>query len=315
MTQLEEIDPEILATRQIMAKVAPGLDITKIEPETARRLSNSVAMVLNDGKPELPRVETIYVDGPAGPIRTRLYQPEHAAGNGAVFYIHGGGWFNCDVDTHDRMLRLLAFESGVSVFGVDYRLSPEHVFPAALEDCQATWAWFTSHAATFGISDRIILSGDSAGANIAMALNLIARDTGTFAPAAAAYLYGAYAPGLQTESRARYGTGPYGLTAARMDWYWANYLGPLIGAPPPLAALLDADVHGLPPHYISYARCDVLSSENHLMAEKLRAAGVSVTEQEWPTATHGFLQMTRDVQVARDAVGAAAAWVKGQVGK
>jgi acetyl esterase len=302
MNQPSDIDPEILAARALQAGVVPGLDVTKLEPAVARGLANQVAAVLNDGLPELPKVETFFIDGPAGELRARLYQPAGSAGKGAVYYIHGGGWFACDVDTHDRMLRVLAAESGLSVFAIDYRLAPEHVFPAALEDCLAGWRWLQERAPALGIGENIAISGDSAGANLALAVMLSARDAGRKLPAAAALLYGCYAPNLATESRARYGGGPYGLTGPRMDWYWANYLGPHAEAPPVLAAPLYADFTGLPPCDLGTGECDVLADDSRLIAERMRAAGVEVTLEIWPRLTHGVLQMTRDVRAAHDVV-------------
>jgi acetyl esterase len=314
MDQPGDIDPEIARARALMAQAVPGLDIMKLPTAEGRRLLNLMADVLNDGKPELPHVETLQITAPDGPIRARLYQPEHA-GRGAIYYIHGGGWFACNVDTHDRMLRFLAQQSGLSVFSPDYRLSPEHAYPAALEDCLAGWQWLRDNASRLQIDpSRIAIAGDSAGANLALALCLAERAAGRDLPAASALLYGCFAPGIETPSRARYSTGQYGLTGARMDWYWANYLGGHKPAPPFLAAPLHADLHGLPPHYIGIAECDVLADENQLLATRLREAGTQVDMQIWPKLTHGCLQMTRDVQAARDAVTsvakALAAWVR-----
>lgn len=176
MNQPSDIDPDIHRARALMAQAAPGLDVTKLPAAEGRLLVNQAAMALNDGKPELPHVETIHISGPAGRIRTRLYQPDGATNRGAIYYIHGGGWFACDVDTHDRMLRFLAAQSGLSVFAIDYRLSPEHVYPAALEDCQAGWQWLYGRAPALKIDGkRIAIAGDSAGANLALALSIAAR--------------------------------------------------------------------------------------------------------------------------------------------
>jgi acetyl esterase len=311
MTLINDVDPEILAARALQAGVVPPFDIGKLDPAEGRALMNQVAMVFNDGKPDLPRVETMFIDGPGGKLRCRLYQPEGAAGRGAIYYIHGGGWYACDVDTHDRMLRVLAAESGLSVFGIDYRLSPEHPFPAGLEDCLAGWRWLRDTADDFGIDGgRIAISGDSAGANLAVAVMLTERDAGRAMPVAAALLYGCYTPGLTTASRERYGSGPYGLTGARMDWYWANYLGAAAAAPPVLATPFHADLHGLPPCYIGIAECDVNADENRMFAERLREAGVTVTLDVWLKMTHGALQMTRDAAAARAAVAATARALK-----
>jgi len=313
MDQPTDIDPEILWARALMAQAVPALDVTKLPAAEGRRLINLAAQTLNDGQPELPRVETLHIAGPAGTLRARLYQPEAAAGKGAIFYIHGGGWFACDVDTHDRMLRYLAQQSGLTVFALDYRLAPEHPFPAALEDCLAGWHWLHAEAANLSIEpSRICIAGDSAGANIALALCIAERDAGRPTPAAGALLYGCFAPGLNTESHRRYGTGPYGLTGARMDWYWANYLGSHEPAPPYLAAPLHADLRGLPPLYLGIAECDVLADDSRLLAARLREIGSTLEFTVWPKLTHGVLQMTRDVRAARDAVNDFAGWLRQQ---
>lgn len=307
MTQPADIDPDILATRAVMAKVAPGLDVTSLPAAEARRLANKVAMVLNDRKPDLPRVDTFDIPGPAGPLRTRFYQPDGAAGRGAIYYIHGGGWFACDVDTHDRMLRFLAKASERGVFAIDYRLAPEHPYPAALEDCLAGWHWLRANAASLQAdADRIAIAGDSAGANLALALTIHERNAGRPTPVGCALLQGCFAPGILTESRTRYGGGPYGLTSARLDWYWSNYLGGHVPEPPFLAAPLHADLNGLPPLYIGIAERDLSADENRLLAERLQDANNIVQMDVRPNMTHGSLQMTRDVQSARDAVTAVA---------
>jgi acetyl esterase len=298
MNQPADIDPEILAVRALQAAVTPGLDVTALEPAAARLLLNQMVASLNDGQPELPKVETFFIEGPAGKLRARLYQPAAEAGQGVIYYVHGGGWFACDVDTHDRLLRVLAVESGLAVFAIDYRLSPEHEFPAALEDCLAGWRWLRGR----GVGENIAVAGDSAGANLALAVMLTQRDAGQKLPAAAALLYGCFAPNLRTASRERYGSGAYGLTGPRMDWYWANYLGTHAAAPPVLAAPLHADFRGLPPCYIGTGACDVLADDSRLLAERMREAGLDVTLDVWPGLTHGVLQMTRDVRAAREIV-------------
>jgi acetyl esterase len=311
MHQPDDTDPEILRTRALMAQAAPPQDITKLPAAEGRRLINLAAETLNDGKPELPQVETFHIAGPGGALRVRLYRPENAAGQGAIYFIHGGGWFACNVDTHDRMLRFLSASSGQTVFSLDYRLSPENIFPAALHDCLAGWQWLQKNAAALCVNPRrIAIAGDSAGANLALALCLFERDAGHALPAASALLYGCFALGIETASRTRFGTGQYGLTGARMDWYWGNYLGGHQPEPPYLATPYHADLQGLPPHYIGIAEYDILADENHMMAQRLAAAGTRVEVEVWPKLTHGCLQMTRDVAAARQAVTSVASALK-----
>jgi len=315
MNQPADIDPEILVARALQGKVLPPFDITKLEPAEGRALINQVAAVLNDGLPAVEKIETFFIEGPGGPLRTRLYQPAGSAGRGAIYYVHGGAWFSCDVDTHDRVLRVLAAESGLNVFAIDYRLSPEHVFPAALDDSLAGLRWLQENAAAHGLGQTIAVAGDSTGATLALGVMLMERDAGRPLPVAAALLGGSFAPNLSTASRERYAQG-YGLTAARMDWYWTRYLGPLADAPPVLAAPLHAEFHGLPPCYIGTGECDVLADDSRMIAAAMGKAGVDVTLEVWPGLTHGVLQMTRDVRAAHEALARVArrlaAWVNPQ---
>jgi len=299
----DEIDREIARARSLQVAASAPFDITRLPPAQARALANRAAMVFNDGKPELSRVEDFKVPGQGGPIRARLYQPAVARSDAAIFYIHGGGWFACDVDTHDRMLRFLAMKAGISVLAFDYRLSPEHPYPAALDDSLAVWHWLHREGEALSIgTGKIAVSGDSAGANVGLALALALRDDCAAMPAGLALCYGCFAPGLETESRARYGGGAFGLTGERMDWYWANYLGEAAQYPPVLAVPLHASLAGLPPVFLGISECDVVADDSRLLAARLTDAGVPVELEVWPRATHGMLQMTRDVGIARDAV-------------
>ncbi|MFV3126302.1 alpha/beta hydrolase [Niveispirillum sp. KHB5.9] len=291
------VDPEIQAARLLQASHAPpGFDITRLDTVEARTGLNRLAMVFSDPGAVVDRVETLSVPGPGGPIRVRLYHPVPEAA-GVILFVHGGGWFACDVDTHDPIMRRLALASGRVVIGFDYRLAPEHPFPAALEDVKAIWDW----ALELGMGVPA-LAGDSAGANLVLALMLSERDVGRVLPPAAALAYGCYTPDLDTSSQRRFGDGSYGLSTVRMAWYWRRYLGALSDAPPVLAAPLGADLRCLPPCFLGIAECDVLADENRMMAERMREAGVKVETVTWPGATHGFLQMTAHAGLARRAI-------------
>jgi len=298
-----EIDPEILAVRALQATTTSGLDLTALPSHEARALLNRAALLLSEPLPDLPRVEEVAFQGPEATLRGRIYAPATPDPRGSLLYVHGGGWFACDVDTHDRMLRILARSSGLTVFAFDYRLSPEHPYPAALEDTRAAWRWLRENGPARGVpTGRIAVAGDSAGANLALALAIGERDAGREGPAGLALLYGCFAPGIETESQRRYGGGAYGLSTARMAWYWRNYLGPAAEVPSPLATPLHADLRGLPPTFVGVAELDILADENRLLAERLAGSGTMVELQVWPHTTHGVLQMTRDVAAARSAV-------------
>lgn len=297
------IDPEILAARDAQAMAVPAFDVTKLPIDEGRRLANAASMIFADGKPDLARIEDISIAGPGGPLQLRLYEPAAPRARGAVLYMHGGGWFACNLDTHDRMMRLIAQHSGALVVGVDFRLAPEHPFPAALEDVIAAWEWLVANAASLGIDPaRLAVAGDSAGANLALALSIDRRDRALPAPCGGALLYGCFAPDLETESARTFGEGGYGLTHERMQWYWRNYLGAQKDAPPALATPLHADLRGLPPFFLGIADADSVADDSRLLLERLQAAGVKASLSVWANTVHGFLQMTRDVASARAAV-------------
>ena len=308
------IDPEIVAARTAQAARFPAFDLTALPPAEARARMNAAAAWFNDGLPEMGGLEEHRIRGAGGLIRLRVHTPFAATARGGIFFLHGGGWFAGDVDTHDRMLRLLAQQSGAVLFSVDYRLAPEHPYPAALDDCLAAWDWIEKRATRYALDPaRFAFAGDSAGANLALSLAIRLRDAGRAMPVGCALLYGCFAPGLDTASARTFGDGAYGLTSERMAWYWRQYLGAATDERPAGAAPLYADLAGLPPMFLGVAEADMVADDSRLLLDRLAAAGVPAEMLLWPGAVHGFLQMTRDVTLARDAVGDVArairAWI------
>jgi acetyl esterase len=244
-------------------------------------------------------------DTTAAGVPVRVYQPvlpEAGAGTGplaAVAFAHAGGWVIGDLETHDEVCRYLAAALPAVVVAVDYRLAPEHVYPAALDDYWAVVGWLAGQAAALGADpERLIVAGDSAGGNMALAAALRARAAGgpRIAVQAAAYpatdltlAYGS-APG---RSYGQYAEG-YGLTAATMAWFADTYLPRSTDrARPEVSPLLADDLAGLPPAVIATAEYDVLSSEGAAYAERLAAAGVPVHYLDGAGLTHGFLYYPR----------------------
>jgi acetyl esterase len=293
-----DIDPQILAVRAAMAAHVGTFDIMELPPAEARRRVDAGADILNDGLPEMAAIK----DHVAAGVPVRIYTP-HAHARGWLYYLHGGGWFACSVDTHDRMLRLLAAETGARVVSPDYRHAPEHPYPAPLDDCAATFDW----AADRFSGEPFAFAGDSAGANMALALTMRLRDAGRKLPAGLALLYGCYAPGLDTDSVREFGQGGYGLTHERMEWYWSNYLA---GTDAIEATPLHADLSDLPPVFLGIAEADTVADDSRLLAARLERAELKV----WPGATHGFLQMSRDAEIARRAISDVAGVVRGWLG-
>jgi acetyl esterase len=249
-------------------------------------------------------------DTQAAGVPVRIYRPAAGERLPAVAFAHAGGWVLGDLETHDEVCRYLSTALPAVVVAVDYRLAPEHVYPAAIEDYWAVVCWLAGHAAELGADpERLVVAGDSAGGNMALAAALRARDAGgpRIRAQAAAYPatdmtlgYGS-APGRSYE---KYAEG-YGLTAATMNWFAETYLpDPADRAAPDVSPLLAADLSGLPPAVVATAEFDPLSSEGARYAERLRAAGVPVTYLDGKGLVHGFLyypRVARACATAREA--------------
>jgi acetyl esterase len=309
----DTFDPQIADARRRQAASVQAVDFTQLPAAEGRTVANKAAMFFNDGGPALAEVKDLIVPGAAGGIRARLYRPSQDR-TGAILFLHGGGWFHCNVDTHDRLMRILARDSGLAVLGIDYRLAPEHPHPAGLNDTISAWRWLQEHATRLNLDTKKLgVSGDSAGANIALAMMLAERDAGHAMPVASALFYGCYAPEFKTDSHHRNGDGRYGLTTARMCWYWENYVGKDLAKAAASAKPLHANLVGLPAVYLALADLDPLADDTRTLAARLSAAGVTHVLKEWPRAGHGFLQMTRDVELARIAAADAARFLSARL--
>jgi acetyl esterase len=296
-----EVDPEIAAILRDAA--AAGLpDPTTLPIAAARAQLTEASLAWNVELPPLPVVADFSVPGPAGAIRLRHYRPRAGERLPLVVYLHGGGWTFGSVDTHDRLMRLLALAADAALIGVDYRLAPEHPFPAALEDCLAAIRWLRGRADALEFDAALtVVAGDSAGANLALASVLALRAAGEPLPRGAALFYGCYAARLDTASHARFGDGSYRLSTAEMGWFWRNYLR-RAPAGTPLAEPLHADLRGLPPLFLTLAALDPLADDTRALAGRLAAAGVPHEVREYRGLVHGFLQMTARSAAARAAM-------------
>jgi acetyl esterase len=221
--------------------------------------------------------------GPAGGIPVRIYRPT-ASADAVVVFAHGGGFVFCDLDTHDALCRAISNGVGAVVVSVDYRLAPEHRWPAAADDVYAVARW----------ADRfdgpLVVAGDSAGGNLAAVTALMARDHGGPAIAAQVLLYPALDVDFDTESYRAYGSGYYNTREA-MIWYWEQYLPHAADRAHPYAGPLHAELSGLPPAVVVTAGFDPLCSEGDRYAAALADAGVRVIHRRYPGAVHGFLTM------------------------
>jgi acetyl esterase len=221
-----------------------------------------------------------------------------------MVYFHGGGWVVCDLDTHDVVCRAIARRAGAVVIAVDYRLAPEHKFPAAVVDCYAATVWVAANADRLSIDrNRITVGGDSAGGNLGAVVSLKSRDENGPAIALQAMVYPVTdLSSFATPSYQEFADG-YQLTKAEMVWFRDHYLGSLEDARHPHASpLLAADLRGLPPALIITAECDPLRDEGEAYAKRLAAAGVPVTSTRYAGMIHPFFSLSGAIPQALDAI-------------
>jgi acetyl esterase len=260
--------------------------------------------------PEIAAVEDLTLPGAAAPLRARLYRPRSGT-LPLILFVHGGGWTFGSLDSHENECRHLALSSGAAVLAIDYRLAPEHPFPAPLEDVLAAVAAVKAGVLGDGVDPaRLALAGDSAGANLALGALLALRDSGEATARAAVFYYGCFAPIFDTESHRRWGGGMFGLSSERMRWYWKNFLGGKLLDAPIRAAPLNADLSSLPPLYLVAAGLDPLHDDTVLIAARLKRAGVAHQVETVPGVIHGFLRHTPRIAAARRSLAAAGEFLR-----
>jgi acetyl esterase len=295
------VDPQVQAYLDQIAALMPPL--STMAPEVIRQ---AIAMQLEataEEKEPVAKVEDRTIPGLAGEIPVRIYTPEGSGPFPVLVFFHGGGWVICNLDTHDGSCRNLAKGAGCVVVSVDYRLAPEHKFPAAVEDCYAATKWVAEHAAEInGDPGRIAIGGDSAGGNLTAVVAQLARDQGGPRLVFQLMIYPATQFGAQTTSMKENSEG-YFLTKADMDWFEGHYLNSKEDRLNPLASpMLAKDLSGLPPALIITAEYDPLRDEGEQYGQKLREAGVLVTISRYDGMIHGFFGMTGIIDKAHDAV-------------
>ena len=291
------LDPQVEAyLAQIAALNEPPL--STMTPEAIRQ---AIQMEVESGARQfgepapVAHIENRTIPGPAGDIPVRIYTP---AGDGpfpVLVFFHGGGWVICTLDTHDSHCRSLANGTPCIVVSVDYRLAPEHKFPAATEDCYAATQWVAEYAAEFnGDPARIAVGGDSAGGNLTAVISQMARDRGGPPLSFQLLIYPATDFMADTLSMKENAEG-YFLTADDMTWFTNHYLNSEEEKRNPLASpLLAADLSGLPPALVITAEYDPLRDEGEIYGQKLKEAGVPVTITRYDGMIHGFVGMPFD---------------------
>ncbi|MFL6190739.1 MAG: alpha/beta hydrolase [Actinomycetes bacterium] len=274
--------------------------------EQARAFHAADAAALNGPPAPVAAVADRRVPGPAGELPVRVYTPEGSPPFPIVVFFHGGGWVVGTLDTYDPLCRALAAATPAVVVSVDYRLAPEHRWPAAVEDAYAATEWASRNAAALGgAQHRLAVAGDSAGGNLAAVVALGARDRGGPAIAFQLLVYPVLDAAGDTASWREYADG-YHLTADGMRWYWDHYLGGADGAAPDASPLRAAFVGGLPPALVIGAEYDILRDEGEAYAARLAEAGVDASASRHAGVVHGFVRWRAVTGAAGDALQEAA---------
>ena len=251
------------------------------------------------------------VPGSGGDIPVRIYKPNNEVGLPILVWFHGGGWVLGDLEMADPTARALSHRSGVIVISVDYRLAPEHRYPAAIDDCYAATLWAVQTASDFGGDpDRIAVGGDSAGGNLAAAVALRARDEGTVKISHQLLVYPVTLMDFTSDSYRDNAEG-YLLTTKSMRWFWNHYIGPDGNSDDPYASPLAADdLSGLPNAHVITAEYDPLRDEGNAYAARLSDAGVPTVSKCYDGMIHGFFGMSEVLDDAKAAIDSASQELK-----
>jgi acetyl esterase len=300
-----QLDPQARAVleRVARANVPP---YSQLGASAARALYRETRGKLAAAPPEVGRVVELRAMGPAGDIPVRLYRPLGSSEGDRVpvlVYFHGGGFTIGDLDTHDVPCREFANLARCAVVSVDYRLAPEHKFPAAFDDAVAATNWVHGHADALGVdAERLAVGGDSAGGNLAAGVAIALRDTRGPRIAMQTLIYPATDMVADMPSHLTFAEG-YMLTRDAILWFKDNYLrGPGDERDWRASPLRAGDLAGLPPAYVITAGFDPLLDEGRAYADRLRAAGVRVTYECFEGMIHGFVAMGGAIAAAHHAI-------------
>jgi acetyl esterase len=299
------LDPQVTAVLELVAKANRPAYHT-LSPKDARQLFLDTRPASTPTPPAIGSVRDLVAEGPHGPIPLRAYRPAgvpEATRLPVYVYFHGGGWVIGDLSTHDVLCRQLTAASGMSVISVDYRLAPEHKFPAAADDAWAATKWIAARAAELGVdATKMAVGGDSAGGNLAAVVALMARDAGGPALKLQVLLYPVTDVMRETRSYADFAEG-YMLTRDSMRWFIAHYLRSKDDASDWRVSPLRApSLAGLPPALIVTAGFDPLRDEGEMFAGRLRDAGVTVDYVCYGGMVHGFAGMGKLIDTAQRVV-------------
>ena len=296
----------------IVASGRPAMET--LSPAEARVVYTASRRLLQPDPPPVAEILELAAEGSTGRIPLRLYRGNGVEKGGqqpAIVYFHGGGWVIGDLESHDQPCRALANATPLTVVSVDYRLAPEHKFPAAVEDAIDATRWISQNAARLGVdAARIAVGGDSAGGNLAAAVAIDARDRGGPPIAGQVLIYPAVDMHMSHASHQRHAT-QLPLTGAAMRWFIDHYLRTADDKADWRASpLRAAGFEGLPPALVITAGFDPLCDEGEAYAAALRHAGVEVEHERFEGQIHGFVNMGKMIADSDRAIGRAATFLR-----
>jgi acetyl esterase len=304
------LDPLVKAFLDRAAAI-PRPKAWDVPPAITRQSFAGMMQIAGPKDVPVGKIENLVIPGPGGDIRARAYAPVAASGPlPALVYFHGGGFVAGGLESHDGLCRLFAAEGGFKVIAVDYRLAPEHIFPAAADDALAATQWIEANATMLGIdAGRIAVGGDSAGAMLAAIVTQAAK--GGLKIAFQLLMFPQTQIGGETSSMHEFGVG-YFLERRAIEYFNGLYAPPGVvdRNAPKVSPLRAKDFSGLPPAYVMLGGYDPLHDEGLAYAEKLKAAGVKVTIADYADMVHCFIYFQTVLPQAHDAVAKAAKGVR-----
>ncbi len=306
----ERLDPQMaaaIARHEELTRAHPAYGSLEVDDLRARAQDTWVPF--NANPPALFDVRDTTVEGPFRQVPVRVYQPTEAARNGpAIFYVHGGGWFSCSLDTHDWAMRQLALDSGMIVIGVDPARAPEFKFPKPVQELAAVFGRIGQDAEAFGIDPtRLAFAGCSSGANMALGATFMMRQA--FFRAGALFC-GIFGTGKNTASARAFGDGRFGVTREEISWCFKQYLGAPGDKFDPRATPILGDLGRLPPMFLAAAELDPLSDDTLDLADRLVDCNVRCEARVYKGLTHNFMVYAGVVDGVRTSIWHAAGHIR-----